>query len=114
MIRIRRTAIVAPIVNVAAVVQPLILMMGDQILRAGRPAPIFGTLEYVVVRAGGPLQASVTFDQFLVPPPNILPGYTVSGRGLFPVVRAIKHHRQVELFEVAETFGLHRSSLGPR
>ena len=79
------------------------------------PAAVFGTLKYYVVAGRRPLDPGIDLVQLLVPPPHVfvprippdaLVGHAFPCRGPVPVISAIKHHRQVELFEIGQALGL--------
>src|SRR5712671_6208213 len=64
--------VVTAIENVTAVIENIVLMMGDRVRRVTLPAPVLWTLEHEIVGGRGPVNASVSLNQFLIPPPYVL------------------------------------------
>src|SRR5436190_19828002 len=107
-------AIVAPIIYIAAVIQHWIIMMrnGETVIF---PTAVFRALENQMVAGRCSAYTCIDLVQFLVPPPyvfmagippNALIGYAFSSWCFVPVISAIKHHRQVELFQIRQALGL--------
>src|ERR1043165_2221655 len=125
MIDVWRVAVIAAVVNVASVIQNRILMVRNEILRTRRPTAVFWALKHPIIAAlrqrgvgGRCFYSGVGFDQFLVPPPDVLTNsagdYAVLARNPVPVVAAILEHREVGLFEIVQTLGLDGAGLGAR
>ena len=114
--------VIAAVVNVAAIIQLRVQIMRNEILRPGRPATIFGALKDVVIGALGKwrirswsFDASVRFDEFFIPPPDVLRGAgdddSVVAGSFVTIIATVECHREVNLFEVAQALGLNGSSL---
>ena len=116
--------IVDAVVVIAAEVQILVCPKGIGPIRVDSfPTPVHGTLKEEIVAGGLASKPHIVFDQFFVPPPNAPRSYfvkrVIQRRRVLPwgrvvTVRAIHHHRQIDLFKIIKALGLDGAGLGLR